>query len=354
MNNRLAKLRRGLREKSIEAILISQPQNRRYISGFDGTAGFLLITAQKTILATDFRYIEQAKKQADEFEVLQTSGKLEEWLPGLTGKLGLEKLGFEADDVSHSIYRRIRDVLAASVTGIELVPLEGFVESLRAIKEPSEIEFIKEAAAISDAAMDYVNRTLLAGITEIEVAWKLEQFLRQNGSQGIPFDIIVASGANAALPHAKPSERVIKNGEPVIIDLGARVQGYASDISRTICPGEADDTFGKLYATVLKAQQTAIDGIKDGTSAVDADNPARLVIEQAGYGKQFGHSLGHGVGLSVHEKPYIGPVSKDELKDNMVFTIEPGVYIPDWGGIRIEDIVMLKNGKIELLSKAIK
>jgi Xaa-Pro aminopeptidase len=354
MNNRLVRLRRGLKEKSIEAILISQPQNRRYISGFDGTAGFLLITALKAILATDFRYVLQAKRQAGAFEVLQTIGKLEEWLPGLAGSLVIERISFEADDISFSVYRRLRDALAASASGIELVPLEGLIESLRAIKEPSEIEIIKKAAAISDAAMDYIHNNLQAGMKEIEVAWKLEQFLRRNGSQGIPFDIIVASGSNAALPHAKPSERVIRNGEPVVIDLGARVQGYASDISRTICPGKADDFFRETYAAVLKAQQVAIDGIKDGTSAVAADNLARPVIEQAGYGKQFGHSLGHGVGLAVHEKPYIGLASKDELKDNMVFTIEPGVYIPDWGGIRIEDTVMLKNGKIELLSKAIK
>ncbi|MFC1846710.1 M24 family metallopeptidase [Chloroflexota bacterium] len=354
MNNRLDLLRRGLKEKSVEAILISQSQNRRYISGFDGTAGYLLVTAQKTILATDFRYIEQAKQQTSAFEVLQTSGKLEEWLPGLTSRLGLKRLGFEADNVSFSIYNRLRDVLSDPATDIELVPLAGLVESLRAIKEPSEIEHIKKAATISDAAMDYVNHTLLAGMTEIEVAWKLEQFLRQNGSQGIPFDIIVASGTNAALPHAKPSERVIKNGEPVIIDLGASIQGYTSDISRTICPGEVDDTFRKLYAAVLKAQQMAIDGIKAGISAIDADNLSRLVIEQAGYGKQFGHGLGHGVGLAVHEKPNIGPTSKDELEDNMVFTIEPGIYIPKWGGIRIEDTVMLKNGRIEVISKTVK
>jgi len=354
MNNRLDKLRRGLKERAIEAIMISQPQNRHYISGFDGTAGFLLITSQKKVLATDFRYVEQAKHQAGDFEVLQTGGKLEEWLPGLTGSLGIERLGFEADDISFSVYQRLRNVLAASSIGIEFIPTEGFVESLRMIKEPSEIELIRKAAAISDAAMDYIHNSLQAGMAELEVAWELEQFLRRNGSQGIPFDIIVASGPNSALPHAKPSESIIKDGQPVVIDIGASMQGYASDISRTFCTGEADDFFSKLYSIVLKAQQAAIEGITDGMNAVQADNLARQVIRQAGYGEQFGHSLGHGVGLAVHEKPYVSPSSTDELKNGMVFTIEPGIYIPKWGGIRIEDTVMLKNGKIELLSRAIK
>jgi Xaa-Pro aminopeptidase len=283
---------------------------------------------------------------------LQVSIKIEEWLPDFICNLGLKKLGFEANDISFSVHRRLSDALAACAPRLDLVPLEGVIESLRAIKETSEVDFIKQAAAISDAAIDYVKENLEAGKTEIEIACKLEQLLRWNGSQPIPFDVIVASGPNAALPHARPSSRLIKNGEPVIIDLGAAVEGYVSDISRTICLGEANDTFKKLYGIVLEAQQAATDGIREGISAIQADKMARRVIKQAGYEKEFGHSLGHGLGLSVHEKPYISSMSKDKLRNNMVFTIEPGIYIPNWGGIRIEDTVMLKNGKIELLSKS--
>ncbi|MFC1866365.1 M24 family metallopeptidase, partial [Chloroflexota bacterium] len=199
-----------------------------------------------------------------------------------------------------------------------------------------------------------ITNAIQPGMKEIEAAWRVEKFLRQNGSQPIPFDIIVASGPNAAMPHARPSQRIIKNGEPVIIDLGARVDGYTSDISRTICVGGADDTFKKLYSIVLKAQQAAIEGITDATSAIEADKLARRVIEEASYNKEFSHGLGHGLGLAVHEKPHIGFNSKDTLINGMLFTLEPGIYIPDWGGIRIEDTVLLKNGNIEVLSKAIK
>ncbi len=352
MNSRLDRLRQGLQERSVEAVLISQPQNGRYVSGFDGTDGYLLITAEKAILATDFRYVEQAKQQADDFEVLQVSARIEEWLPGLVSSLGLKKIGFEADDMRFSIHRHLSNALAAGAPGLDFIPVEGLVELPRMIKDASEIGFIKQAAAIGDIAMDYINNNLKAGVTEIEVALELEQLLRRSGSQPLPFDVIVASGPNAALPHAMPSKRIIKEGEPVIIDLGARVEGYASDISRTFCPGRADETFMKLYGIVSRAQQVAIDGIKNGISGKQADRLARQIIKKAGYEKEFGHSLGHGLGLSVHEKPSISTASEDKLGNNMVFTIEPGIYIPGWGGIRIEDTVMLKNGKIVLLSKA--
>ncbi len=351
MNSRLSRLRRKFKDKKIDAILISQPENRRYISGFSGSDGHLFITQHKAILATDFRYVIQAEQQAADFEILKISSGADKWLPDLAAGLGLKNLGFEATDVSFSSYNKLGGSLAECKPGLKLIPLEGIVESLRILKEPAEIEAVKKAVAVSDAAMGYIIKAVKPGMTEIEAAWMVEEYLRRNGSQPIPFDIIVASGPNAAMPHAIPSEKAIKSGEPVIIDMGARVDGYTSDISRTICPGKADGTFKKIYSIVLKAQQAAIDGITNGTSAAEADNMARRVIEQAGYGKEFGHSLGHGVGLAVHERPGISPVSEDKLVNGMTFTIEPGIYIPGWGGVRIEDTVLLKNGKIEALSK---
>jgi len=176
--------------------------------------------------------------------------------------------------------------------------------------------------------------------------------MRENGSQSLPFDIIVASGPNSALPHAKPSPRAIQSGEPIIIDIGARVDGYGSDLSRTICPGIPDNTFNKIYDIVLGAQLTAIAMIKEGMTGEEADSLARVVIAEAGYSEAFGHSLGHGIGLVPHELPHLGPNSSGNLLDGMVFTIEPGIYLPGWGGVRIEDVVIIENGKLRVVSKA--
>ena len=189
-------------------------------------------------------------------------------------------------------------------------------------------------------------------MTEKELAWEIEKFLRENGSQTLPFDIIVASGPNSALPHAKPSQRQINSGEPVVIDMGARVEGYSSDLSRTICLGAPDDTFKRVYDTVLVAQLAAIAIIKEDMSGAEADSLARTIIEEAGYGEAFGHSLGHGVGLAEHEQPRLGQNSTELLTSGMVFSIEPGIYLPGWGGVRIEDLAVMEKGKIRLLSKA--
>lgn len=352
IENRLSQVRQRLEERGIEAILISQPENRYYLSSFDGSSGFLLITPQNKILATDFRYVEQAKKQSPDYEVFQTAGDMENWFPKLIEGLALKGLGFEADHISFAIYRRLREMLDNSGARLRLTPVDGLVESIRAIKEPEEIDLITKAVAISDAAMEYAAETIHAGITEKEIAWELEKFLHDKGSQATPFELIVASGPNAALPHAKPSQRTIQSGETVVIDIGARVEGYSSDLSRTICPGKADDAFKKVYYIVSRAQLRAIDQIMAGMTGKQADALAREAIIQAGYGDSFGHGLGHGLGLAPHEKPYLNQTSQDRLADGMVFTIEPGIYLTGWGGVRIEDTVVMENGKIMVLSHA--
>ena len=352
IDNRLCRLGNTLASREVEAVLISRPENRYYLSGFDGSAGFLLITATRQILAADFRYLEQAGKQAPGYEVFRTTGDVADWLPGLADDVGISKLGLEADDISFSEYQRLADVLAQH--RLEPVPLEGLVEAQRARKDPEEIGLICRAVAISDAAMEYIISAVELGMTENEAAWELEKFLRDQGSQPIPFAVIVASGENAAMPHATPSNRAIRCGEPVVIDIGARVAGYSSDLSRTICLGSPDDVFKKAYVAVARAQAAAIDGICSGMTGKQADTLARDVIERAGYGAAFGHSLGHGLGLAIHEEPYLGPNSGDTLADGMVFTIEPGVYLAGWGGVRIEDTVVLENGRIRVLSQASK
>jgi Xaa-Pro aminopeptidase len=349
MNERLSKLRRELAESGLEGVFISQAENRRYLSGFDGD-GFLLISPDNAVLATDSRYTEQAPEQAPEFEVIQIKGDLREWFPQMVSGLGIEKVGFESDGLSFSTHRRL--IEASKGLPVQLIPTDGLVESLRAVKETGELELITRAAELADKAIEYITNTLRQGITEREAAWQTERFLRESGSESMPFEIIVASGPNSALPHARPTERVIARGEPIMIDLGARVEGYASDLTRTICLGSRDETFTRIYDIVLRAQLTAIRNTNAEMSGSEADNLARAVIEGEGYGSMFGHGLGHGVGLAIHEEPSLSQNSPTVLKNRMAFTIEPGIYIKGWGGVRIEDTVVLEGGKVRVITRA--
>ena len=350
--SRVEKLRRKLEQQAVDAILISQPENRYYLSGFTGSSGFLLITSKDKVLATDFRYIEQVKIEASDYEILKIAGGPDKWIPELLSAHNITRLGFEAEDLTVSICHLFTDILCKVSPGLEFIPLEGIVESLRAIKEVSETDLIRRAIAITDSATEYIEDTIHAGMTEKELAWSIETYLRENGSESLPFEIIVASGPNAALPHARPSARAIGEGEPVIIDMGARYEGYSSDISRTFYIGPADETYIRVYDTVRRAQEEAIMYIKAGITGGEADQLSRKIIEQAGYGEAFGHSLGHGIGLACHELPRLGPGSNERLTDGMVFTIEPGIYLSGWGGVRIEDDVTIENGAVKVLSQA--
>jgi len=352
VTNRLQRLRQKLAELEVGAVFISQPENRRYLSGFDGSAGYLLITGKDAVIATDFRYVEQVKQQAPDYQIFQITGGITDWFPELIADLRDQKLGFESQHISLAMYRQMSDIMEKLESPPKLVPLEGLVESLRAVKDAEEIEVIAQAVGISDRAFQYIERNIKAGMSEKEVAWELEKFMREHGSQSVPFDVIIASGPNAALPHAGPSERIIREGEPVLMDFGARINGYASDLTRTICLDKPDDEFKRVYDIVLGAQLAAIELIKEGMTGEQADNLARTVIAEAGYAEAFGHALGHGVGLAAHEAPRLGPGSSEEIASGMVFTIEPGIYLPGWGGIRIEDLVVMENGKIRALSKA--
>jgi Xaa-Pro aminopeptidase len=350
--SRLQKLHHSLAQNGLAVLVVTQPENRRYLSGFTGSAGWLIISDRIDCLAVDFRYIKQAKKEAPEFDLIHVKGDMTIWLPKFLSDFGFKKAGFEADQISFATYEKLLKTINDDGCQLELIPVAGLVESLRAVKEPEELKFIKEAAELADGAFDQAKSILRPGMTEKEAAWGLERFLREKGSQAVPFDIIVASGPNAALPHAKPSDRVLLKNVPVVIDLGARVNGYCCDMTRTFVIGDGDKTFCKIYDIVLGAQLTALATIAAGMNGDQADRLVRTVIEQAKYGDDFGHGLGHGVGLETHESPRLGPNSSDRLVDGMVFTIEPGIYIADWGGVRIEDTVVMENGKVKSLTRA--
>jgi Xaa-Pro aminopeptidase len=349
---RLEKLRQKFTESEIDALFVSQPENRRYLSGFDGSAGYLLITLKDIVLAIDFRYLEQAKRQAPQCQIFRIDGDIGDWFPRLLSGLDLRRLGFEAGHISFSLYRKLCDTLSKAKLPLRLIPVAGLVEGLRAIKEAEEIEFITRASAISDAAFEYAETIVRPGMPEQELAWEIEKFMRERGSEATPFDVIVASGENSALPHAKPSSRQFALGEPIVIDIGAKVAGYSSDLTRTICLGNPDETFSKVYDIVLGAQLAAMAMTKEAMTGDEIDRMARIVIEEAGYKEAFGHALGHGLGLSPHEAPRLGPNSTEKLANGMVFTIEPGIYITGWGGVRIEDTVVMENGKIRVISQS--
>lgn len=355
MPSRLQNLRSLLSGQQIDAIFISQPTNRYYLSGFTGSDGYLLVSHSQAILVTDFRYTEQARQQASEFRVFQiSSAGFANWIPTLVAELGVKRIAFESNDLTFSLHRDL--VGAARRLAPELrprlVPTHGIVESLRSVKEPHEVDMIRNAASLADATVEHAATLLKPGITENEMAWSLELFLRESGSGSMPFPIIVASGPNSARPHAQPTDRVINEGEPIVIDLGARFGGYCSDITRTLFMGKPDENMAGIYSLVREAQNAAITGISAGMSGDTADQLARKIITDAGYGDSFGHGLGHGVGLDVHEQPRLGSKSDDVLTSGMVFTIEPGIYIEGRGGIRIEDMVLLEESGPRLLTQA--
>ena len=357
ITQRLRDLRDSLKERRLDGLLVSSPENRRYLSGFNGSAGNLLVTQDDSVLATDFRYVEQAGRQAPEFRVLRI-GQGYDWFPQLLSETGVKRLGFESEDMSVALYQKLKQTLkesmASSGTKVRLVGTAGITEELRAHKDPEEMQLLQRAIDIADQAMDRVTPTIRAGQTEQEVAWRLEVAMRELGAESPSFDTIVGSGPNGALPHHRAGDRSIKNGEPIVIDMGAKYQGYCSDLTRTIILGSPDETFIRVYDTVLGAQLTAMSTVQPGMTGLEADGLARKVIEEAGYGEHFGHSLGHGVGLAVHEHPRLSPTGQDILEEGMVFTIEPGIYLSGWGGVRIEDVVTLEKSGARALSRAVK
>lgn len=352
--HRIDRLRAKLEEEKLDAILISNAENRRYLSGFAGTAGWLFITRSAAALATDFRYIEQAGLQAPGYRIDRIGSKLD-WLPKLLAEHGVKQAGFEADNLTVAQFDRVNEALKEAKdlpSDTQLNPTKGITLGLRAVKDPEEINVLSRAVQIGDEAFEEVSKTLQPGIAEEEVGWRIEQAVRKRGAEAVSFDTIVGCGANAARPHHRAGKDLIREGQTIVIDMGARYQGYCSDLTRTVVLGKPDAQVKKVYDIVLAAQLAAIEMVRPGMTGAECDGIARKVIQEAGYADAFGHSLGHGVGLEVHESPGVGPNSQGRLEEGMAFTIEPGIYLTGWGGVRIEDVVVLESGRARVVSKA--
>lgn len=339
-------IRNRFKDLSIDGLLITSEFNRRYMTGFTGTAGVAVISEDKAVFITDFRYTEQAAKQINEYDIVQHTGTIIEEVATIVKKLGIKKLGFEQDHLTYQAYSSYKK----SIRTAEFVPVSGAVEKLRLIKSPAEIKILKEATEIADAAYKHILTYVRSGLKEIEVANELEFFMRKNGAVSSSFDIIVASGYRSALPHGVASDKVIENGDFVTLDFGAYYKGYCSDITRTFAVGEPSDELKKIYATVLEAQLRGMNGIKPGMTGKEADALTRDYITEQGFGEYFGHSTGHGLGMEVHESPALSFRSETILKPGMVVTVEPGIYIADLGGVRIEDDTVVTETGNETLS----
>lgn len=344
----------GAAATPVDAILVTNGDNRRYLSGFTGSAGMLLIADGAARLLTDFRYVEQAAGQAPEYEVVKIEALPWPAVAAQARGLGIRRLGVEAEDVTLDGHGRLQEALQEARSGAELVPLRGFVEHLRQCKDGSEVEVIRRAVEIADRAFESVAAALRPGVSEREVAWRLEVAMRQRGADELSFPIIVAAGSNGAMPHHRPCDRPINAGEPIVIDMGCRLDGYCSDMTRTIALGEPDGRFWEVYRTVLRAQQTCEDGLKAGLTGNAGDRLARDVIAGAGFKDNFGHGTGHGVGLAVHENPRLtfSPAGEGVLPVGAVVTVEPGIYLPGWGGVRIEDMVVVGESRCQVLTTA--
>ncbi|SCP98080.1 M24 family metallopeptidase [Anaerobium acetethylicum] len=337
MNSRYEKIIGLINEKSLDAVWITDAANMRYLSGYTGGTGSLYISKNRKAILTDSRYTTQARHENRGFDVIEVSGS-DPYVTALNKLLQEDKvrnIGFEDEVMIYSQYKKYKEMGKAE----EWVALGGAVDSLRVIKTADELKSIEKAEAIGDKAFNFILGIIKPGMTEIEIAVELECFMKRNGAEGLSFDSIVASGVNSSMPHATPGHKKIEKGDFVTMDFGCVYEGYCSDMTRTIVIGKADDKQKEIYNLVLEAQTAALEAVRPGVSGASIDKVARDIIAAAGYGEYFGHGLGHSVGLYIHENPRLSPLDSTIILENMTETVEPGIYIPDKFGVRIEDLV---------------
>lgn len=336
-----------LNNRNLDALLIMSDYNRRYLTGFTGSSGAVIMTKDEKYLISDFRYKAQGRQQAKDFEfVLQDKALLDFIMEFMEAK-SFESVGFEGEHVNFNTFDRLDSTF-------DLVPLTGEIEKIRMYKTSDEVDLVKRACNIADETYEYILKYIRPGMSELEVRNEVENYMRKLGAEGSSFDMIVASGWRGALPHGVASEKTIESGEMVTLDFGAYYQGYASDITRSFGVGSVSEEMERIHDIVLKSQLASLDEIRPGMTGREADKIARDIIQNSGYGANFGHSLGHGLGLEVHEMPGLSKSSDLKLESGMIVTVEPGIYVDDVGGVRIEDDCLITENGLEKLSHSSK
>ncbi len=329
-------------DKMVDIMLVTGDYSKMYLSGFQSSMYYIVLTPNKDYLITDFRYMTAAKDLADIFEVKLVDYNCSVY--DILEAYSSQQLGIEESHMTAEMYLKIKDIFNDNIC-----LTKDFITRIRSEKDANEIENIKVAESIGDEAFEYILGELKADVTEFEIANKLEQFMKSKGASKMSFDPIVAFGENSTKNHAVPSDRKLKDGDMILMDFGCIYQGYCSDMTRTVGFGNISDFQKEIYGIVLEAQQAVLDHIKAGLICKEVDEIARKIIIDKGYGEHFGHGLGHGTGLEIHEEPYLNPRTSLELKANQVVTVEPGIYIPDQFGVRIEDMVVVTDsGHINL------
>jgi Xaa-Pro aminopeptidase len=351
---RLERLRARLEALGVDALLVTSPVSRRWVSGFTGSAGVLLVSRDDALFATDSRYWEQVGQQAPGFRLIKVAGATTVTAPALLEGTGGTRLGFEPAHMTVADYETWTHAIAElpAHSRPQLVPAPRAVEDLRMVKEPAELDALTRAVLLGDDALRHGLKVVRPGMTERQLAWEIERYALEHGAESMSFDTIVGGGAHGSLPHWRARDAPLAAGQGVVIDMGVIVDGYCSDLTRTIFLGEPDDAFKRIYDVVLTAQTMAEERIEAGMTGRDAHLIAQQVIVDAGHGEHFGHGLGHGVGLEIHEDPRLSPFSSDVLADGHVVTVEPGIYLPGWGGVRIEDQCVMEGGRLRPISTA--
>ncbi|MBK5251967.1 MAG: aminopeptidase P family protein [Peptostreptococcaceae bacterium] len=346
MTHRIATLKSGLKLDFGEGLLLFKPVNFRYYASFTGTSGFIYSDASGDFFLTDSRYVEQAKKQCMGFEIVELSKDFT--IYNFLEAKGLNRLYVEENYITMALHGKLRK----SLENTPIIGMDAFISNQRIIKETSEIEKISRAAKIADEAFSHIIGFIKPGMTEKEIAFELEFFMRRSGAEGLSFETIVASGVRSSMPHGAPTDKRVEEGEFITMDFGCMVEGYCSDMTRTVHLGPASEEERNVYQVVLKAQNEAMKSIMEGMTCVSVDKIARDIIMENGYGDYFGHGLGHGVGLEIHEEPFLSPLGDKMLRAGMVVTDEPGIYIPGKFGVRIEDLVVVRENGCDVLSNS--
>jgi Xaa-Pro aminopeptidase len=343
---RFNSIRKILASSHLDGILFSSLENIRYLCGFTGSDGAFVITRKESFFLTDSRYWTQAEEEVKGSKIIHYKKKME-GIASLLLDLKLNNIGFESTSLPFSSHQFLLERLANEA---KLIPLEDELKNLRAVKDPEELTLIRRAIDISSNAFFHLMEILKESVLEREVAWEMESFMKRSGADVLGFDIIIASGKRSALPHGRASAKRIEKGDFILIDFGSGFQGYHSDQTRTVVCGKPSLEQQKIYRVVKEAHDKAIEKVRPGIPICEVDAAARDHIHDQGYGEYFGHGTGHGIGLAVHEDPVVNIENKGLVQEGMVFTIEPGIYIPDWGGVRIEDMIRVTSHGVEVLT----